>query len=558
MKVLNLLNSLYTGYSLAEEARNTAYNRRGMRGVDARLRHQPVTFVSAGLMDPLKDLEVEQEKFNHPDQVDKIDKVEKTEMAELVEEVEEAPLPQVTVTGDSAQNTISHEGAEKVAETFKDVAKPAPLFTLDLAGDKSLRPNRETLSNTESATGPVDESDSSEEVILFKGRDTTRQNRTPAEPTHSRPVAGQHNNEAKDPLEFREMSQELRVVENSLPKSSENSRTQEHNHRAVPQKADVKSSDGDYLSLSTANKRGKGWRNASGRNTGKGPGNAIRGESPDAIEDEEAAIIADYIANMQADNDTGDASDNRQPSIDKHAFNVTRDLGGTDSEAVPNEVTSDGDTSDDSPNDESSDGSDQRRRRDFDDFPDDTISDGSDQRRRRELDDDDEQMALMLAKQEELGLGDDDVLNDADSDYDEDDLELASKTTPRRRKKGSSKQAQIVQRKGQYPSATEMADAFDDLDLVMDWHRPSLNNFKKQPKSFNVSDSELEVAMNLTYQKDRQKKAEKKKAREELRSQGLLGKNVKPDDLRVKYRGGMSLDDLANELEAFLIGTQEE
>ena len=531
MKLACLLNPHHIGYSLAEEARNTAYNRRGMRGIDARLRYQPVTFVSAGLMDPLKDLEVEQKKFNQPEQVNKAERTEKAESHE------NGPLPKVTVTGDNTQDPIiKDESAGKGAGTSEVVVDQhsAPSFTLDLTGDKSLRPSHEPIPSMETIPGPGDESDSSEEVILFKGRDASRQNRASAEPIRSQGKSDQRSNKAKGPLEFREMSLELRVVEKSLPKISEPVQKQEHTHQTAPQKVDTKMNDDNYLSLSTTKKRRQKRRNTSRRN----PGKFTNRESPSTAEDEEAAIVADYIANMQDDTDEDDASDDGQPSIVKHAFNILRDLGGTDSEAVPKEVTSDGDTSDGSPDSES--------------------TDGSDQRRRRELDD--ERMARILAKQEELGLGGDEayLLDEAVSDDDDDDWQPASKTTPRRRKKGSSKQARIVQRKGQYPSATEMADAFDDLDLVMDWHRPSLNNFKKQSKSFDVSDSELEEAMNLTYQKDRQKKAEKKKAREELRSQGLLGKNVKPDDLRVKYRGGMSLDDLANELESFLTGTQQQ
>jgi hypothetical protein len=106
-----------------------------------------------------------------------------------------------------------------------------------------------------------------------------------------------------------------------------------------------------------------------------------------------------------------------------------------------------------------------------------------------------------------------------------------------------------------------MADAFDELDL-MDWHRAALNNFeqaaKRKSKPPVHSDSELEEAMNLTFAKDRLKKAEKKKQREALRAQGLLGKNVNPDDLRVKYLVGMSKDELVFELEQFVIGDDEQ
>lgn len=516
----------HTGYSLAEEARNTAYNRRGIRGIDAKLRYQPVTFVSAGFMDPLKDLEVEQrqERLNHPNQVNQVNEAQK------------APSPLVTLADVDAPDPIPCQAVK--AHNIAAEEPSAPSFTLDLTGDKSLRPNQKPVSGAPSVSKPNYESDSSEEVILFKGRDPSRQNRSPAEP--SQDVADQYTkktNKAKDTLEFREMNLELRVVEKSIPqKKFKSPEAQQIMPSIAPQQEVVtKTNDNDYLSLSTTKKGGKKRRNTTRKTSGKAT--QIEPQSP--VDDEEAAIVADYIANMRDDTDEDEAaSGGDQPSVVTHAFNVLRDLGGTDSDAIPKDIPSEEDSSDAS----------SRGAND----------DGSDRRRRLELED--EQLARRLAKQEELGFGADEafLLDDADSDDDEDDWQLASKTSPRRKKKGSSKQARITQRKGQYPSATEMADAFDDLDLVMDWHRPSLNNFKKQPKSFDISDSELEEAMNRTFQKDRQKKAEQKRAREELRSQGLLGKNVNPDNLKVKYRGGMSLDDLANELEAFLLGSQQQ
>ena len=42
-----------------------------------------------------------------------------------------------------------------------------------------------------------------------------------------------------------------------------------------------------------------------------------------------------------------------------------------------------------------------------------------------------------------------------------------------------------------------------------------------------------------------------------LRSQGLLGRNVNPDDLRVKYQSHMTLDDMRTELVAFLVDSAE-
>lgn len=450
-------------------------------------------------MDPLKDLEVEQEKLNLESTAQKQD--------------DDNPPIGALVSDDPAGFV------EDVVESRVLSKEPSvPSFVLDISGDKSLRPAEESTPGASVPESHYD-SDSSEEVILFKGRDLSRRdlsrrNRSSAEP--SQPVSDQQDNSPRDTLELREIDLELRLVEKSIQKDSDTAahkNTQPHAHETTV-RVD------DHIRLSTSAKHGR----------------SRRGASISITSDEDAAIIADYIANMQDDaGEDGDDGDGR-PGIGSHGFNILRDLGGTDSDAVPGEISSGENSSNGSLDDD---------------------LDEEDQGRPSELED--ERIARILAKQEELGLGGDEILlfDDAGSDYGEDAGQPAPRATPRRKNKGSLKPAGILQEKGQYPSASQMADAFDDLDL-MDWHRPSLNNFKKGPKNFDISDSELEEAMNIAWQKDRLKKAEKKKAREELRSQGLLGKKVNPDDLRVKYPGGMSIDDLANELESFLTGTQQQ
>ncbi|KAG7110708.1 Protein SQS1 like protein [Verticillium longisporum] len=85
-------------------------------------------------------------------------------------------------------------------------------------------------------------------------------------------------------------------------------------------------------------------------------------------------------------------------------------------------------------------------------------------------------------------------------------------------------------------------DEYDDLDF-MEWGDPITKRTRKPKKGklpvFNVSDSELEAVLLSTYNNDRLKKAERKKDREKLRAQGLLGKKGKPEDLRIKYPQGI-------------------
>lgn len=172
----------------------------------------------------------------------------------------------------------------------------------------------------------------------------------------------------------------------------------------------------------------------------------------------------------------------------------------------------------------------------------------------------DEQIARLLAKQEELGMDANQLLlfdGTADADDDEANPSLKNTYNPfmlsatRARPKAQASK----RRRGEFPAATALADAYDGFD-VMDFERPSL---KKKPKGckgklvFDLSDSELEASMQMAWDNDRVKKKERKQEREELRAQGLLGnKNGKPD-LKEKYKGGMGFHSIKEEIKTFLM-----
>ncbi|KAI0121603.1 hypothetical protein BJ170DRAFT_127334 [Xylariales sp. AK1849] len=488
---------------MADEARNTSQRPRGSSGQDQKLRHRPVTFVSAGFMDPLKELEVQQEDETFSDPVR--------------QKVDEHIIPNRAVT-DAGNEVIQPNDVAAPTVNEARTASPPRLFVLDTSGDKSLRPEEELH-----AIVPIDhevghETDSSEEVILFKGRDALRQGQA-AEP---QPNIPRRPKESGNSLQPQGIDIGAKVVEKPIT--------------------------GDRVSVAEQSTREK--KRPSFRDNFYADSNRPEDDKPSPLDallnhntsDEEAALIADYIANMDDDDDQeADA----QSGLGTHAFHKLRDLGGTDSDAVPGDVTEDEISTD------------------ISDSEADNAESSDAQRHRIELAD--ARMARMLAKQEDLGLGGDNIVLydglDSGDDEGEGKWQMAPKMTPRRKKKGSTKNAKIIEKKGQYLSATAMADAFDDLDL-MDWHRAALDNFNQAAKRAStvphVSDSELEETMNMSFQKDRLKKAEKKKEREALRAQGLLGKNVNPDDIRLKYLGGMSKDDLAFELEQFLVGTDEQ
>lgn len=106
------------------------------------------------------------------------------------------------------------------------------------------------------------------------------------------------------------------------------------------------------------------------------------------------------------------------------------------------------------------------------------------------------------------------------------------------------------------PTATAWVDAYDGFD-VMDFERPSL---RKKPKGrkgklvLDISDSELEASMQMAWDNDRVKKKERKQEREELRSRGLLGSKTGKADLKQKYKEGMGLQAIKEEIKMFLMG----
>jgi hypothetical protein len=133
---------------------------------------------------------------------------------------------------------------------------------------------------------------------------------------------------------------------------------------------------------------------------------------------------------------------------------------------------------------------------------------------------DDEQIARLLAKQEELGMGSNELLlfDDA-TDVDEEDGFSAPATNVNPSVLPSTKKSRSKRPRGEFPAATALADAYDGFD-VMNFERPSL---KKKPKGRkgklildDVSDSELEESMQVAWDNDRIKKKKRKQEREKV------------------------------------------
>ena len=178
----------------------------------------------------------------------------------------------------------------------------------------------------------------------------------------------------------------------------------------------------------------------------------------------------------------------------------------------------------------------------------------------------DEQIARLLSKQEELGLGSDNLrLFDGGGFDGGDEVEaqldgmwdevvtFQDQTKSKRKKRAPPS----------FPSATALAgvldrDPYNGFD-IMDQDRPSL---RRKPKGrrrnlpMELSDSELELQMHMAWENDRSKKKRRKQEREELRAQGLLGQKGK-SDLKFKHTEGISMVEVKSEIKDFLLSSME-
>jgi hypothetical protein len=179
----------------------------------------------------------------------------------------------------------------------------------------------------------------------------------------------------------------------------------------------------------------------------------------------------------------------------------------------------------------------------------------------------DEQIAQRLAKQEELGLGSDEVLlyegddaMDGDPELEEEGFLVNTAFALSSRSRPKSKRA-----RGDFPSASLMADVLEQDPYngfdIMDTERPSLKKKSKGRRGqfpVEISDSDLESQVRATWEADRRKKSEYKKARQESRAAGTLGKapGDKPN-LAIKYSDGFTMEEILEEIRVFLISDHE-
>lgn len=177
----------------------------------------------------------------------------------------------------------------------------------------------------------------------------------------------------------------------------------------------------------------------------------------------------------------------------------------------------------------------------------------------------DEQVAKLLSKQEELGLGSDDVVLFDGNDFGPDSQKELQLDGPWERAAihpAAFRSKKMKRSRSDFPSATAFADIVDqDPDIDFDIMDQQRLNLRKRPKGrrgkpMELSDSELELSIHTAWEKDRIKKKLRKQEREDLRAQGLLGKKNQPD-LKAKYAGGISMIDVKKEIKDFLLSSME-
>lgn len=413
---------------------------------------------------------------------------------------------------DAAPATATNDGGDDDAVVIDAEAGSDLGFVIDVTGDKTLSAKVESrpapkIPEPQSA---AEDSDSSAEVILFKGRANLTANLTRSKPPPKQQTAN------------RVITVETTYSDIKAAPASITADASSKHVVNLPPRSPSPSPEGPDLNT-------------------EGPEINDDGPNLDKLlaSDEEEAIIADYIANMVSDSgDDNDGIPGRLLRADLGANPWAVEASSDDDSAVSGDEEDIGDSVDDGWG-LNKDGQDSGE--DEDEMASPTM--------------DDETLARLLAKQEELGMGSDELILVGGQ---ESTTYLGSTRKLRTR---ASMEAKIIKTRSKFPSAAAVADAFDELD-VMDWERPSLQNphkrgRRKKAPDFDVSDSDLELAMQTAWVKDREAKKAKKLQREELRSQGLLGKHANPDDPRNKYPMGMTLDDIKTEMRDFLTGTEQ-
>ena len=310
---------------------------------------------------------------------------------------------------------------------------------------------------------------------------------------------------------------------------------------------------------------------------------------PEFVDDD---ILQDYIDNMDSDDAPGghdsEVDDLFNQLLDHddvdEKLNPKGDIVGVDTSSGSDSWGTDNGDDDDDDDDDNDD--DDEEGDDLDDLDSSDLESELEYNEREQWEDEadlrqrqmdgmtDEEIARLWAKQEELGLGADDMILFDDSGFGDVGAAraaISAFTTPRSGKKNKAPSKRSSGKKSNhFPDASLMADVLDQDPYngfdVMDFERPSLRSRPKgrksagpMPEELGLSDDDLIAEITNSWEKDRSKKAARKAEREEQRKLGLLGSGGKTKkgnkfkpDLSMRYDEGISMLQVRVELRAFL------
>lgn len=482
------------------------------------------------------------------------------------------------------------------AEDIPAAEEPLP-FVVDVVGDRSLAPPENTIFATRSSSPTP--SNSSDEVIMFRGRNGVTVRDDPAQASHATKSIPPVSKTASKPVP--KTSHVTDTLLSALGGSSEPSQAS-----TAPASAPLTvSAEGTWASRPprwNQKEEAKHWKHADrevsdrreqfalvevkpasrkGKNARKKQNRQLRLE-----EDLEEELLQDYIDNMDEEEKAMlakmsklDAKSGTDSAWESASSDDDEEEEGEE-EGETEFILDAADDSDDPDPMSSEYGSDDEDRETGDDSDLESDleytererwEDEEDLRQRRQDALTDEEIARMLAKQESLGMGGDELLifdeGFGDVDRARDGLEDYSFAQPKKNKSGTRRRG--GRKSDNFPDASLMADVLEANPYggfdVMDFERPSLKRKSKGRKSAGalpeelalLSDEELIGELQSAWMNDRSKKKQKKAEREELRALGLLGgkgkknKFTKPD-LHQRYQEGITLSQIKIELEEFL------
>ncbi|KAF7715122.1 Uncharacterized protein PECH_007627 [Penicillium ucsense] len=474
--------------TMQEEARHTEGHVRDWR-TSSNLRHKAVQFVKAG--------NLQRSEF---------------ETLETAEEDGDVPVDDEPTAAMSGSNSPRPAGLRVPAEV-----KTVPSL-IELVDEPELTSSPAVDLQP---SDPSESSDSSEDEVVFTGRNTAR------------PVVIE-TSQAELDLMFPNHATAVKVVEPAPVPLTDISLTEKPKPKPSQQRSQktkrdtrgwTRNDEDDMLADYIAN-MDSDYLEALGVQRGSGRGKETPPSPEDSSSDEDGAasiISAEFRAML-----TGDAKEVSSGNSIDDGFSRMR------LEANPDIVL------------ESDDDSNNENDEDEDDEEDDDDDDNDDD----EEDDDDDDLRINLDLMDEFNL-------DSDGDLDTELLEdmALNYLAERKGKKG------VRSGKSPFASATAFADALEDdpyygLDM-MDFNRPSLQKKGKGKKppglDLMLSDSDLEAHLHDVWQVDRKKKKAKKQEREELRKQGLLGRDPGYADLKIKYSKGINLEELMTEIRSFML-----